>query len=197
MTRSGHGNRGRRSKGARRLEIIGAVRTIARTADQIAARTVARLEFDVICTRGDRPDDNGEGAIAVNVGRDYSESDRGGRRGHTLPRERLAGAAVINRKLAEGRGKSAAEGHDSDLIKLAGRRAYQSKGHRQFVRRSIHRPTDLASRVVKRFTEVVPACGSLLYGCRCGSCHGGEKQCHDQQEYSSHKGVLLSRNTHL
>ena len=93
----------------------------------------------------------------MNVGRDYSEFDRGGRRGHPLARERLAGAAVINRKLAEGRGKSAAEGHDSDLIKLAGRRAYQSKGHRQFVRRSIHRPTDLASRVVKQFTEVVPS----------------------------------------
>jgi hypothetical protein len=119
----------------------------------------------------------------VNVGRDYSEFDSGGRRGHTFPRGRLGGAAVINRKRAEGRGKSAAEGHDSDLIKLAGRRAYQSKSQRQSVRRSIHRPTDLASRVVKRFTEVVPACGSLLYGCRCGSCHGREKQCHDQQEY--------------
>jgi hypothetical protein len=118
----------------------------------------------------------------VNVG-DYYEFDRGGRRGHTLPRERLAGAAVINRKLAEGRGKSAAEGHDSDLIKLARRRAYQSKSHRQSLRRDIHRPTDLASRVVKRFTEVVPACGSLLYGRRCGSCHGREKQCHDQQEW--------------
>ena len=125
MTRSEHGNRGRRSKGARRLEIIGAVRTIARTADQITPRTVARLEFDVICTRGDRPDDNGEGAIAVNVGRDYSEFDRGGRRGHTLPRERLAGAAVIYRKLAEGRGKCGAEEDNGHLIEFIWCRTHQ------------------------------------------------------------------------
>jgi hypothetical protein len=46
----------------------------------------------------------------------------------------------------KGCGKGGAERHDSDLIKLAGRRAHQDKGHRQFVRRSIHRPTDLASR---------------------------------------------------
>jgi hypothetical protein len=32
------------------VEIIGAVRTSARTADQITARTVARLEFDLIRT---------------------------------------------------------------------------------------------------------------------------------------------------
>src|SRR5260370_32764276 len=60
VTPSGHGNRGRRSKGARRLEIIGAVRTIARTADQITAHTAARLAFDVIGTCGDPPDDKGE-----------------------------------------------------------------------------------------------------------------------------------------
>src|SRR4029077_12935553 len=126
-TPSGYGDRSRRSKGSRRLEIIGAVRTIARTADQVAACTIARLEFYVIRTRGDRPDDNGEGAITVKVGGDYSEFDRGGRRGHTLPRELITGAAVVHRKLSEGCRKRGAEGHDSDLIKLARCRAHQDK----------------------------------------------------------------------
>ena len=55
----------------------------------------------------------------MNVGRHYSEFDRGGRRGHTLPRERLAGAAVINGKLAEGRGINIAyQEHDWLLISL-------------------------------------------------------------------------------
>src|SRR6266849_10050248 len=155
---SGDDNRRRISHcWAGRLEIIFAVAyLITRTAGQLAASTVARLEFDVIGARGDWANADGEGSIAVNVGRDNAEFDRHCCSGHALPCERYAGTAVVNRKLAEGRGKRGAEGHDSDLIKLAGRSTHQGKGHRQSVRRRIHRPTDLASCVVKRFGEVVP-----------------------------------------
>src|SRR5208282_3938113 len=123
---SGYGDRGRRSEGAGRLEIIGAVGAIAPTAGQIATRTVARLEFDVIGTRGYRADDDPEGTIAIHVGRDHSKFDRHRGCGHSLPCELGAGAAAeVDWKLAEGRGKRRAEGHDSDLIQLVGRRAHQ------------------------------------------------------------------------
>ena len=120
---SGYGNRCRCSKGPGRLEIIGAVRAIARPAIQIAARTIACLEFDMISPRGDGADNQRERSIAVKVGCDNAEFDRCRGCGYTLPCERLAGTpSLVNRKLPEGRGKRFTEGHDSDLIELTGHR---------------------------------------------------------------------------
>ena len=130
-TKSGDDNRSRIPEcWAGRLEIIRAVRPITRSADQVAARAVARLEFDLVGPRGNWANADCERSIAVNVGRDNAEFDRRGCSGHALPCERCAGtASAVNRKLAEGGGKRGAEGHDSDLIKLTGRRAHQGKGH--------------------------------------------------------------------
>src|SRR5713101_8000923 len=103
------------------------------TAGQIATRTIARHEFDVIRTRGDGANADREGSIAVDVGRDNAEFDRRYCFGHALPCDRSAGtAAAVDQKLAEGGGKRGAQGCDCDLVQLAGRRAHQGKGHRQF-----------------------------------------------------------------
>jgi hypothetical protein len=61
------------------------------------------------------------------------------------------------------------------LIKLVGRRTHQSVGHRQCALRRVHRPGELALLVVKRFAEVVPACGPFLHCCR-RSCAGRQQQ---------------------
>jgi hypothetical protein len=84
------------------LENISAVRPITRAAGQITARAVARLEFDVIGTRGNWADADCERSIAVNVGRDYAQFNRRCCSSHPLPCDRCAGtASAVNRKLAE------------------------------------------------------------------------------------------------
>ena len=117
------------------MEIIGAVRAIARTADQIATRTIARLEFDVIGTRGDRASDNREGAITVNFGQDSAKIDLSLGFGHALPSNRgtVTAAEKLHRELVEGRGECGAEEYDPDLIKLVRCCTRQGKGHRQLL----------------------------------------------------------------
>src|SRR6266849_512553 len=127
-----------------RLEIRGAVRPIAGAAGQTATRTIARDEFKVIGARSDGAHHDCEGAVSMNVGRDNTEFHCREAFGHTLPCDRAAGT-VTGRKLAEGRGKCGAEDVDIDLIELAGPRAYQSKGHRQFARRRVYGPTYIAA----------------------------------------------------
>src|ERR1700674_725299 len=185
---SGHGNCGRRSKGARRLEVRFSVVCIANSAaDQSASRTITCDEFNGVRSRSNRADNDIESAVAVNIGGDDAEFNRRDACSYTLPCERDARTIIcLGRELAEGRGKRGAEEVDTHLVQLARCRAHQGIGHRQFVRRRIHRPTDLASRVVQRFTEVVPARGPLLHCCRRGRA-GRQEQRHDHQNYSFHR----------
>ena len=186
---SGDGNRGRRSKGAGRLEVRFSVACIASpAADQSASRTITCDEFNGVRSRSNRADNDIESAVAVNIGRDDAEFNRRDACSYTLPCDRGARTIIcLGRELAEGRGKRGAEEVDTHLVQLAGCRALQGKRHRQFARRRIHRPTDFARCEIKRFTEVVPTCGPLLYRCRRGSCAGGQEQYHHQQTYSFHR----------
>src|SRR6266404_1343302 len=189
VTPSGHRNRGRRSKGTGRLEVRFSVVCIASpAADQSASRTITCDEFKGVRSRSNRADNDIESAVALNVGRDDAEFNRRDACSYTLPCDRGARTIIcLGRELAEGRGKRGAEEVDTHLVQLAGRRAHQFKGHRQFVRRRIHGPSDLACRVVQRFTEVVPACGPLLHCCRRRSCASCQEQYHCHQTYSFHR----------
>src|ERR1700675_3657402 len=190
---SGHGNCGRRSKGARRLEGPFSVVCIANSAaDQSASRTITCDEFNGVRSRSNRADNDIESAVAVNIGRDDAEFDRCDARSYTLACYRDARTInCLGRELAEGRGKHGAEEVDTDLVQLARCRAHHGIGHRQFLGRRIHRPSNLAFLVVERFAEVIPACGPLLRRCR-RSRAGGQDQSHGHQEYSFHRHPPLS-----
>jgi len=72
---SGYDNHDRRSEfWAGRLEIrLADTGTISPTAGQAATRTIASVEFQVIGARSNRPDDDGEATVAVNVGRNNAK----------------------------------------------------------------------------------------------------------------------------
>ena len=110
---------------------------IAPTAGQITTRAIACKKFNLIGTRCDRADDDSEHPVAVKIGCDNADLYLGGGCGYTLPCELDATTVSIalGRKLAEGRGKRATEEVKTDLVQLAGRRALQGKGDRQFARR--------------------------------------------------------------
>src|SRR6266852_8064836 len=159
---SGDDNRRRISEyWAGRLEIgvadirIGGVTTTG----QIATRAIAGSKFEMIGARGNRANSDAEDPVSVNVGGDNSEFHPRDTSGHALPCGRVARRTTgdLSRKLAKRRGNCGAEDVHSDLIQLAGRRTPQGKGDRQFARRRVHGPTDLARCVVKWFAEVVPA----------------------------------------
>lgn len=128
---SGHGNRGRRSERTRRLKIRSAVGTIPGSAGEIAARSVANVEFELVRTGCDWTDSDREGAIAVTVGQDYADLNFRHGCSYTLGCQRETGAAAqVCRKLAEGCRKCGAEEVKGSLIKFARCRAHQGIGQR-------------------------------------------------------------------
>ena len=184
---SGDDDCGRRSKGAGRLEIRFADRTaIAPTASQIATRTIARVEFDLIAARGDGADNDLERAVAAKIGCDDAHFHRCHRRGHALPGDLAATAGSwVRRKLAEGPRSRGAEDVNANLVELNGRRADQRKGDRQFALRRRYRSLDIAVGQVKRFAEIIPTDGSFLCRLR-GRRADGQKQCRHQQNCFFH-----------
>ena len=129
-------------------------------ANQSAARSITCDEFKGVRSRSNRADHDGESSVAVNIGRDNAEFNRRDACSYTLPRDRFARTIIaLGRELAEGRGERGAEEVDTHLVQLAGCRALQKKRHRQFVRRCIHGPTDMACLVIERFTEEIPTRG--------------------------------------
>jgi hypothetical protein len=148
--------------GRLKIRLAGASR-VASTAGQVATRTVTSVEFQVIGACGNRPDDDRESAIAVNVGRDDAKLYPYGSFGHTLPCNRSAGTTTaIGRKLTESLRKRGAEDVNTDLVELTGRRVHRFIGHRQLARRRRDGPRDVAVREVKQFAEIVPTCGPFL-----------------------------------
>ena len=108
---------------------------IPTAAVKIAARPVARGEFEAIDARGDRADVDIEGSIAVDVGPDHAEFDRRGAFRYALPSERCARAAWIGVwELAEGGRKCLAEKVSRHLVELVRIRMNQEEADRQRLR---------------------------------------------------------------
>jgi hypothetical protein len=134
--------------------------TVASTTGQLATRTVTSVEFQIIHACGNRPDDDRETPVTMNVGCDDTEFHARNAFGHPLPCNRGAGTATaIGWKLTESLRKCAAEDVNTDLIELAVHRADQPRSHRQLASRRRHGPRDIAVREVERFAEIVPTCG--------------------------------------
>jgi hypothetical protein len=119
------------------LKIYGAIRTISGAADQIAARSVAHGEFEVIRARCDRADNDLERAIAMDVGRDNSHFDTNDGLSNALPchRETVTAASTVGWKLTEGSRERCAIDVSAHLIELVGRCPGQCERDRQFARR--------------------------------------------------------------
>src|SRR5579863_7657813 len=116
---SRHRDRGRGSEWARRLEVNRASRRTT-SANHGAARTIAHLEFKFIGAGGNRANHHCERSVALDVGQNHTDFNRGGVLRHALPCEWLAGPGpAFVRELSKRCRKCAAEEVQANLVELA------------------------------------------------------------------------------